>query len=1049
MRALWLIALAVTTACAVPNLATKATITADTEWSRDWGPEFVADGKVVGPGGHDKRLGWAVRGDTHRHNATLTFTWPEPVTVAELVFYQRTCYGLADSQKTFELLLDDATEPALRGELRAAYGAQPVRLPALRTARRLRLHFTSSYGGDNPGLAELQVFGAHPQPRDLVTGVPLPPEYLADLVADGQTEAAARLLWQQAETGHLDDAGCALAAQWLDHADPWVRGPAEWALALRVGYDNNNGEVLWPRADPPEWYRRWLAVPRARYVELDFVRHALVNGLADDAEALRADLARLAERGERSAAHAAASRQVQVAEQLAVLRAAVGQATGDLGALRAHWLLARRAVRSIALARDELDFDRLAFYTRFAPHHKSNVCGVHYSFAYKPGGDLCLLDDLRGDAPARGLVTQQLGAGHLHGMDLFYDGSRFVFGWASQPAWPPKDAQGRLIPVTHQQENHAFELMKLTQPVHLWTVPAAGGEPRQLTHDDYWSDVDPSWLPDGGVVFASDRSGHAPSCDGWENDITDVNLYRLSPDGRRIRRLANHKDIDMHPHVLDNGLVGYLRWEYQERDFWDTHALWVIRPDGTGADARFKQHLSYPVSVREVRSIPGSTRFVGIAAGHHTYPVGPLVTLDPGAGLNIEAGIGIVAMGSGPQEGPMRGQPVPGGGVRDTRGLYLTPYALSDDCFLTSFAFPHAFLRPTPNGQPDVLSNDAAVYFVDALGNKELLYRDPLLCAVQPMPLRSRVAPPVLPDATDYTKPYATCVINNVADGVPELAGKARYLRISEALPWPVTRDEGSRYLGGASFSWQVAQEQVWNPVRIIGTVPVDPDGSAHFRVPVASNASVYFQLLDADQMELRRMRSSVSFQPGEVRGCHGCHETRAGSAYSRAGSAAQRQPDMPVPPPWGTRPLGYEWLVQPVLDRHCVRCHQGDKPAGELDLSRRPVSFGLDSMFGSYMAIRARGLVAISNQRLNGAVTAVKQYGSHASRLIGHLRSDPEHAKIALDSDEWLALVAWVDANAPYHDQLYNKRPAGGGPPKREPFPWHDPWAPPAEIAN
>ena len=95
MRALWLIALAVTTACAVPNLATKATITADTEWSRDWGPEFVADGKVVGPGGHDKRLGWAVRGDTHRHNATLTFTWPEPVTVAELVFYQRTCYGLA------------------------------------------------------------------------------------------------------------------------------------------------------------------------------------------------------------------------------------------------------------------------------------------------------------------------------------------------------------------------------------------------------------------------------------------------------------------------------------------------------------------------------------------------------------------------------------------------------------------------------------------------------------------------------------------------------------------------------------------------------------------------------------------------------------------------------------------------------------------------------------------------------------------------------------------------------------------------------------------
>jgi hypothetical protein len=44
------------------------------------------------------------------------------------------------------------------------------------------------------------------------------------------------------------------------------------------------------------------------------------------------------------------------------------------------------------------------------------------------------------------------------------------------------------------------------------------------------------------------------------------------------------------------------------------------------------------------------------------------------------------------------------------------------------------------------------------------------------------------------------------------------------------------------------------------------------------------------------------------------------------------------------------------------------------------------------------------------------------------------------IDADEWETLVTWVDANAPYHDTFYDKRPPGGGEPVRthglEPFP-------------
>jgi hypothetical protein len=113
-----------------------------------------------------------------------------------------------------------------------------------------------------------------------------------------------------------------------------------------------------------------------------------------------------------------------------------------------------------------------------------------------------------------------------------------------------------------------------------------------------------------------------------------------------------------------------------------------------------------------------------------------------------------------------------------------------------------------------------------------------------------------------------------------------------------------------------------WTPARVIGTVPVEADGSAVFRVP--ADTPVYFQLLDANHMELRRMRSFISFQPGEVRGCVGCHETRPQSAApDRFPLALRREPAIPTPPPWGTRPMSFLRDVQPVLDRNCVACHE------------------------------------------------------------------------------------------------------------------------------
>jgi hypothetical protein len=78
--------------------------------------------------------------------------------------------------------------------------------------------------------------------------------------------------------------------------------------------------------------------------------------------------------------------------------------------------------------------------------------------------------------------------------------------------------------------------------------------------------------------------------------------------------------------------------------------------------------------------------------------------------------------------------------------------------------------------------------------------------------------------------------------------------------------------------------------------------------------------------------------------------------------------------------------------------------------------------------------LVSIVDRRSDSSITKARQFGSHRSRLIRVLLEDPLHREeVKLDDDEWLALVTWVDANAPYHDSFYNRRPADGGPPRRD----------------
>jgi len=745
---------------------------------------------------------------------------------------------------------------------------------------------------------------------------------------------------------------------------------------------------------------------RARQGEFEVAddRPFMVHPVADTIQRGRAILAALGRRAPEGYADLAA-RMVSLAER----EVAEGPDPETRAALYRE---ARWAVREIAFSRPELTDGELLFVRKFTQQAYPDVCLNHMPWVSRPGGDLCALSPIAPDGQVRPILNGRLGPGHVHGIDLSYDGRRVVFGYAPAASDQPPD--GWL------DRTRSYDLRRTVEPIHIYEVGVDGTGLRQIT-DSEWSDLDPCYLPNGDIAFVSERCGYSLQCNEYDKDETSCNLYVVHPDGTGVRRMSVTKDGDYLPQVLDNGLLAYTRWEYQERSFANIQSIWVINPDGAFADALFKQHFNDPWAIEEPRSIPGSGKLLAIATGHHTLAVGPLILVDNKVGVNEPAGIRLVTPGTVSPEGGMNGLAVPEGGVSGGGGLYASPWPLSETTFLVSYTY---------NGMTD--ETGYSLYLVDVHGTRELIFDDPEMSCFDPMPLASRTQPMVMADTRlpgigqgtfrsnpgddePVTSPLATCVVTDVYDGLAGIErGRIRYLRISQGLAWPYTIKGG-----GERYEPDVKSSPInWTPTRVLGTVPVEPDGSAHFQVP--ADVAVYFQALDAGQMELRRMRSFISLQPGEQRSCSGCHETRGvAPASARVPLAVQRGPSPLTPPPWGDRAISFLRDVQPVLDRNCVSCHSGFAPAGGLDFSGGLTA----SRNRAWDTITGARLVARSYALDDARITEPLQFGSHKSKLIEVLGTT-HRDRVHLLEEDHLRLVMWVDANGPYHARFIDKRP-------------------------
>lgn len=884
------------------------------------------------------------------------------------------------------------------------------------------------------------------------------------------------------------------AAPLLGHDDPFVRALAEWAIAIRLGLECEGRRVKpWPSPEDAAWYGEWLAVDGDALLDLDYARQAI----AWEAHRRSSDLARsadtLVQRAERLAGWIRPNLDNENRADLEVALANIKKARGelanlssakpiDLTAQRKQWLVLRHAVRKVVLQSPDLGFDKLLFATRTGPDN-GNITNGGVRDIFGPGGDIYVKRGFSPATSASPLISGRLGSGHIRGVDLHWDAGRVVFSYVKQPQYDAtKDA------VSENSE------LGRSQTAHLYEMQIDGTGLRQLTDARYNSDVEPCYLPNDDIVFVSDRSNYGSQCAGsLHQDKMILNLFRCTPDGRRIWPLSNNKDFDRYPHIMDSGQILFLHWEYQERHLWQTHTLWTCRPDGSMTDAIYKQHIETgPMSLREARQIPGRDELVAIACGHHNGEVGAVFLADYRHGINNAEGMRTVTPGVSSTEGGYgRVKPVKEGAVQDGGGHYQAPYPLSEKSFLAAYSYK----RPESER-----GRDFGLYYIDVWGNKELIHRERRLSVAFAMPLRPRPRPPVLKEMSEAperqlaeVEKYATVY---VADAGYNLQGveprTIKYLRISQHVPWPCVREEdktcGYNDLHATpSGAWtRVFGAWTWSPARVIGIVPVEADGSAYFKVP--ADQPVYFHALDENFLEVRRMRSNVTFQRGEERGCIGCHESRNVSPPIKTGSAGlalRRAPSIPEPPVWGNRNLpSFERHIQPIFERHCVSCHGAERPAGGMEFTSRRTDDYLQSyrtLFGVkyeetipvsntdawrwrypdkpappvdkawYQQIEENKkpgqLVALANRFSGAEVTPTYAFGSARSRLIRSLLDDPAHHDLDLPREDWIALVTWVDLNAPYFDSFSNKDTTGGGLPAQwvqVQFP--DPWkAPPA----
>ncbi len=703
--------------------------------------------------------------------------------------------------------------------------------------------------------------------------------------------------------------------------------------------------------------------------------------------------------------------------------------------------------RRIIFSHPALHFDRLLINKRPVPNylHQSR----QYLGRYSPRGEgLAVIEHWKNRPELKWLLKNKLPEGSVLHPDISFDGERILFSFCDH---------------TEQDlSRRRFQIYEIgIDGRGLRQVTGGANDPLTTTEDRATAiieDYDPCYLPDGGFIFSSTRQQAHIRCQYGGRYFANFVLHRgeledLDKLGPRVVRISFNEAPEWEPSVQADGSVLYTRWDYINRHWNWFQSLWLTRPDGTGVAHVYGNYTRNPCITAEPRVLPGSHKIVSTAAAHHGYTAGSLILIDPHVGTDGPEPITRLTPEVTFPESEYRGatpeqartlihsaQGINNGSAFPLHGAYCNPYPLSEDLFLV--AYTPSKLAKEGQQQEGV---PYGIFLLDSLGGLELIYRDPEMSSFAPMPVLARKTPPALPSTIDPQRQEATGVyfVHNVYESTEKIpAGAIKSLRVVEiqeqTVEFPPSRGKVILDL----------------PKKILGTVPVESDGSVAFRAPACKMLGL--QLLDENGMAVMGMRSLIYLQPGETTSCVGCHESRTHVPGTQANSAAAYSSGKPIPassragvrtltPPVGPHyegGLSFTRTVQPVLDRYCIQCHglqtSGEKSADVINLLGTMKDAVLPypdwpgqnqiRISAAYESLVSRpGLVSVPQCNYENDRSTPYDYYAHAGRLAKMLRAGhpDEHgrARVQLDAESLDRIVQWLDLNAIFYgDYSWNK---------------------------
>lgn len=662
--------------------------------------------------------------------------------------------------------------------------------------------------------------------------------------------------------------------------------------------------------------------------------------------------------------------------------------------------------RRIVLKNPLADSGPIAF-VKHVPGISSHQCTQYLGRFARPGGGIFILEEPGRSMRCRSLTAGKLPQGGYQTLGIDYARDRLLFAFCRIHTTPDDPYMGNP-----------------EQYFNLYEIGADGENLRQLTTGSY-DDFSARVMPSDQIVFISTRRGGLSRCGP---DFAKAYMVCIAEaDGSNPRPLSFHETHEWDPAVLNDGRIVYTRWDYVDRDASFYQHLWTMRQDGTNVRILYGNNTYNPMGIWEPRAIPGSPLIMGTAGAHHAMTAGSIVLVDVSKGVDGPAPLtrltpdalfpetesGIVL------EPEADDEDLPIEARRWPHHCYRSPYPLSEDFFIASYSFDSL----TYNELEANKSNMFGLYLVDRCGNKELLYRDLNISSVWPAPILPRAPQQLMASVTEPShkeKETGVFILQNVYEADPPLPEDVaiKKLRIIQAYP----RDSEYEVRPLIGIPTAAVGRQV------LGTVPVEADGSAYFEAP--ANKALSIQALDEKGQAVQVMRSITYLQPGEMTACIGCHEPRTTTPphQNRPPMALTRSPSTIEPGPDGSKPLSYPLLVQPVLDKHCVQCHSGEDPEGGIlltsEISAEPGEEGEESPFtASYLALAP--LVKYSEWTLgqwnedfrevnSEPVSRPNHFGARGSPLTAILNEG--HGDVELSDEDLERLVTWMDANALFY---------------------------------